>query len=642
MLIAFISLSAEIASKRDPTVEACDYDAAPKRRGRDKVPGSREILHGFDPATFDPENVAIYELPARPPCNPSEDEDTTRKEKERSVYDLIADVPSMQFARETWWDALLEFYATDGAIGGMTLTADQRLATTKRVFADIRAVLNASMYWASFLHLPRFFETFLDPKRRSSVQPSLILSMLAIGVHAQSSEIMHGAKGRARAQKLIDLADSAIKASLSTNWVDIGLVQAAWFITYFEMQGHAQQQSYRCEGSIQLLDSLIRLLSLTTLDADRLEAHYSIFATSSSNIVGQSMFNDPAGAHADAHPPAPSERNRALENVVIPKPGASIEGPAQCDCLKYTLKEQWPTVSEVAPLWEMTTMWPNGLMEGEIRKEECRRLVWSSVMLSAGQNAYAAADGELDRTELFIKDYRNLAILFPGEDIMFSSNGQISPSNVWTLCIRSMMLWHTSTRQRGNTALSPQARAEYSINAWLEADAIEAALDMHTCQLEGAQLYQTREFLFALYAPQVTSLGIMSYYREKAESWLRIQMQVSEYLWKASQEEEKWEMMNRPLLSYWFMGHIVRALLLYKSDPTLLIALDAVKMHIKPLEFLMRLWPYDDQRQKWASLRREVVQTCLKAGVPPPPTDVPIPFDRVRRKTFPSLPAPQT
>ena len=28
-------------SKRDPAVEACDYDAAPKRRGQDKVPGSR-------------------------------------------------------------------------------------------------------------------------------------------------------------------------------------------------------------------------------------------------------------------------------------------------------------------------------------------------------------------------------------------------------------------------------------------------------------------------------------------------------------------------------------------------------------------------------------------------------------------------
>ena len=148
------------------------------------------------------------------------------------VGNAIADVPSMQFARETWWDALLDLYATDGATGSVTLNSDQRLVTTKRVFADIRSVLNASVYWASFLHLPRFFETVLDPKRRNSVQPSLILSMLAVGAHAQSSEIMHGAKGRARAQKLADLADSAIKASLGSNWVDIGLVQAAWVRTF--------------------------------------------------------------------------------------------------------------------------------------------------------------------------------------------------------------------------------------------------------------------------------------------------------------------------------------------------------------------------------------------------------------------------
>ena len=70
-------------------------------------------------------------------------------------------------------------------------------------------------------------------------------------------------------------------------------------------------------------------------------------------------------------------------------------------------------------------------------------------------------------------------------------------SNVWNLCIRSMMLWHTSVRHRCNPDMTPQARAEYSMNAWLEADAIESALNLHTCQLEGAQLYQTREYLFA-------------------------------------------------------------------------------------------------------------------------------------------------
>ena len=39
-------------------------------------------------------------------------------------------------------------------------------------------------------------------------------------------------------------------------------------------------------------------------------------------------------------------------------------------------------------------------------------------------------------------------------------------------------------------------RAEYALNAWLEADAIETALDQHTCNLEGGMLMQAREFLF--------------------------------------------------------------------------------------------------------------------------------------------------
>ena len=37
------------------------------------------------------------------------------------------------------------------------------------------------------------------------------------------------------------------------------------------------------------------------------------------------------------------------------------------------------------------------------------------------------------------------------------------------------------------------------------------------------------------------------------------------------------------------------ALILFKSDPTLVLALDAAKVHIEPLEFLMRLWPCDGE-----------------------------------------------
>ncbi len=108
------------------------------------------------------------------------------------------------------------------------LSAEQRRATTQHIFRDLRALFHSSIYWASFVHLPRFFETLLDPTRRTSIQPGLLLSMLAIGAHVQSSDLRQGERGRKRASRLLDKAHAALQASLSSNWVDIGLVQAAW------------------------------------------------------------------------------------------------------------------------------------------------------------------------------------------------------------------------------------------------------------------------------------------------------------------------------------------------------------------------------------------------------------------------------
>lgn len=41
-----------------------------------------------------------------------------------------------------------------------------------------------------------------------------------------------------------------------------------------------------------------------------------------------------------------------------------------------------------------------------------------------------------------------------------------------------------------------QERAVFAQSVWLEADAIERALDAHTCQTERAFLFQGREYLF--------------------------------------------------------------------------------------------------------------------------------------------------
>lgn len=143
----------------------------------------------------------------------------------------IPATPSLQFTRDTWWDALLTFYSTEDASTEMnmiSLTSEQRVSTMQRIVGDLRALFHSSIYWVSFINLPRFFDKLLDTTKRSGVQPSLVLSALAVGRFAQSSEVEQGAKGRAKALKMVDLAHGALEASLASGWVDIGLVHAAW------------------------------------------------------------------------------------------------------------------------------------------------------------------------------------------------------------------------------------------------------------------------------------------------------------------------------------------------------------------------------------------------------------------------------
>lgn len=82
---------------------------------------------------------------------------------------------------------------------------------------------------------------------------------------------------------------------------------------------------------------------------------------------------------------------------------------APCTCMTFTLGHTWPMVREFAPLWDMTPTWQSEWTESEIRKEECRRLVWSSVVLTAGHSSYTAASSAMEVQQLFLMDPRNVS-----------------------------------------------------------------------------------------------------------------------------------------------------------------------------------------------------------------------------------------
>ncbi|KAI0754620.1 hypothetical protein C8Q80DRAFT_1139967 [Daedaleopsis nitida] len=638
--------------RRYPDLESCTYDAEPRRRGIDRDPGRRvrsaighraarkphprrrpetpsdeervkdvmqmsefaeqrqphiqpsfeDILQGYDPCKFDPDVVASYLMPPPPPMDAPPDGD----EEDGGGQLTVDNAPNMRFARDTWWDTLLVLCSSkdvDPSCGPHALTPGLRSATARRIFLDLRATMSVSVHWANFIYPPRLFETLLDPKLRDTVQPSLLLSMLAVGVLVQGSELKGGARARKRALRLIDHAHSALQASLYSNWLDIGLVQAAWYIAYFEFQGHPEQSWARRRSTMVLLDSLIRLMSLTSLDAGQPQAQYSIFHTHTQQYSPRSV-PPPVETHTGSY------------------------GTRGCDCRRYALEQQWPAISRVAPLWGAVSMWPLDISEGEVRKEEYRRVVWSSLMLSAGHHCIAVDRGEPQ--DLSITDCSKYALFLPGEVLARTGLAPIREDNLWNLCIRAMILWQTSTRFRFEPMLSAKERAEFATNAWLEAEAIEAALARHTCDVEGGISWQTRDALsmtkmtvsyeLKQYAPQVTTGGAWAFYREKTVAWLHGVTMIGGAMWQRMQVED---VDRRPLFIPWLIGYIMCSLRCYRLDPTLVVALEAAKTLAVPMEYLMRLWPCRDQQELWQQYRYQLANYCIEAGVDPPQAWVP-------------------
>jgi hypothetical protein len=156
-------------------------------------------------------------------------------------------------------------------------------------------------------------------------------------------------------------------------------------------------------------------------------------------------------------------------------------------------------------------------------KESCRRLAWSSMILAAGHTSYAVAQNYNVRNypvmDLSIADPANVRVLssisfdllanlapYPQYALLFSAEAvaqspfmftTYSPKEtVWALHDRALMLWHSCTRMRKNVHATDHEKSQFAMKVWLEADALEAALNSHTCGLERASIFQAREFIF--------------------------------------------------------------------------------------------------------------------------------------------------
>lgn len=566
-------------------------------------------------------------------CGSEVDESGT--ERSNSYACEIASEPSLTFTRKIWWDSLLSLYLSPDYPHPQIFTTSQRDAAARTVSADLRFIFRESNYWFSFFHIPSFYGNFFDPARREWVQPSLVLALLAMSIFWQSSEIGLGSPGRERALRFRDEAQSALEASFNAGWIDETLAQAAWLLALFEVCAHPRHSSERSKSAMIMLDSIIRSLSLTLVDAD--DPSTSVFPPGSVPTVRSQKFLPSTARFSDQPPIRILRDNSSAQHTSL----NSSHGGDDCLCNSMTLRECWPTSREHAPLWGATPAWNEGWSEGEIRKESCRRLCWSSSILAAGHVSYTMAHRSKG-LDLFISNPANYALLFSGESVARSPFSFISCSSkdtIWALHDRCFLLWHACIHTRLDARATDSEKANFGVKAWLEADALELVLNKHTCTIERAFIFQAREYIFNIrmcisyefqrFIPLATANMNGLFHRNKAKEWLTHQAAVARRFMlglRTITGNSANLLARRPFFVFWFMGQIYRALSLWQCDNTLLVALDVCKALLPAIDYLTALWPCPEQRCRYENLRKRLDDACYFAGVSlAPPSNLTLP-----------------
>ncbi|KAF8172009.1 hypothetical protein K438DRAFT_1729122 [Mycena galopus ATCC 62051] len=552
------------------------------------------------------------------------DDDYQTNNSNNSTVMTIVGQPTLDFSRKTWWDSLLSLYLSPTSTRLESLSSSERSLATQNISADLRFLFRASNYWFSFLHIPTFFSNFYDPSKRDLVQPSLILSALALGIFFQSSEIGMGQRGRERALRFREEAQSALEASLNAGWVDDTLAQAAWLLAMFEISSHPNHTSERSSSAMVTLDSIIRSLSLTMVDVN--EPSISTFSPGKVPAVADSPMHMGYG---------PQHHNYPYSSAL------PVSADRGCSCTSLTLKEQWPEALEHTPLWAQTPAWNPSWSDGEIRKESIRRLCWSSIFLAAGHSSYSSAT-RAHTVNLFIADPSNYALLFSGEAMVHSPALVHPPSpkdTIWALYDRAFLLWHACIKMRNDHSAPVTDKGQFALKAWYEADGIEEALNRHTCGIERAFIFVGREYIFNTrmcityefqrFVPLVSSDVNGLFHRGKAEEWLSHQSTVAQQFMSGLQTvtgNSSNNLSRRPFFVLWFMGQVSRALTLWQCDNSMTIALDVCKTFLPPIDYLTALWPCAEQRYRYDSLRERLREACKLAGIPlPPPLNLTLP-----------------
>jgi len=169
----------------------------------------------------------------------------------------------------------------------------------------------------------------------------------------------------------------------------------------FEICAHPYHSTSRSTSSMIILDSIIRYLALTFVDAD--DPHTTTFAP----CTVPAVHSNTLGRHLHG-------RNLTLSHHSRPAPSSGhpdiLANPLRgCACANSTLASSWSL--EHTPLWAATPAWDSASSRGEIRKESCRRLCWTAMNLAAAHVAHSVVS-KIGPLNLFVANPANVRFHF--------------------------------------------------------------------------------------------------------------------------------------------------------------------------------------------------------------------------------------
>ncbi|OWZ81359.1 hypothetical protein C365_00331 [Cryptococcus neoformans Bt85] len=411
-------------------------------------------------------------------------------------YEMYTPPGNIQAAMDGWWNWILAHYDKDkNAAMQSVIKACHSFFTNAHIWLNF---FNKSLFFSS-LFSQTSYSNALEYKTTSlRAAPHVLLSILSLVTLLQKG---HTPEGQQLALLFQREAQSILNYCISAGSQDPSLVAAAIIIATFEMQPHVEHTTDRLGDAVLMLDGIGLSVFSSRLDADDVRV--------STSITGL-----PRLAHSTVLATTASEREVQLE----------------------------PSITK----WAQVPAWATHWSEGDVWKEEMRRMLWAASSISATLSLWRFMVGK-NSYNLEISHPERFRLFFPGEmAVIEAGDGEQGKTTPWALYHRVISLWHFVVN---NQPLNVDCKLDVVRELRAVEDDIQIFIDAGVLKI---YIWQSADW--AMFIRRV--LGVMD--SQALRRWFRNEVTFFKAL--AGDRPGVPGVRQRPLYAWWYVMQVSSAL----------------------------------------------------------------------------------